>query len=200
MLSPSMESLQRIRAWPNYYRHSRASGNPEPAPAKAGASDVRRLLGPRFRGDDEIRRRRPDRNLLSKARLIYWAVRSDHRPGQRSETIVTAGRKSREARSSIPTLIKWQGILHNRGHGEYVFDGRGTKTEDAGDVGRRALCQVQAAGAGAGLGGPRPVDCRGRPGRAPCALRQGASHRLYFDDAIDGQPGDRRGADRRRLS
>src|SRR5438067_11118332 len=50
--------------------------------------------------------------------------------------------------------------------------------EVADNTGRRAVCPVQDSGAGAGLVGARPIDCRGRPARAACALREGTSHGL----------------------
>ena len=41
--------------------------------------------------------------------------------------------------------------------------GRGTSTRAGRDAGRCAVRQNQSFGAGAGMGGPRPIDCRERP-------------------------------------
>ena len=65
-------------------------------------------------------------------------------------------------------------LQHNR---------QGTYTGVAGNPGRRAVCQVQGSGAGAGLGDACPIDRCRRPALAACALREGSSPRLHFDDA-----------------
>jgi hypothetical protein len=55
--------------------------------------------------------------------------------------------------------------LYNSGNVKAIDHGTRTFTRLAVDSGRRALCQVEAKGAGAGLGGARPVDCVGRRAR-----------------------------------